>query len=239
MLSPIESGTFDGRAVLVTGAGGGIGRAVVDEFMRLGASVVASDIRATEVPDGARTVACDVRDESAVRGLVEEAAGEAGLSVLVHCTGILDLEDLQHATLEGWNDVIAVNLTSAFLLLQAAIPRLTGPPPGSVVIVGSLSGQTGGLVCGPAYAASKGGLHTLARWAARTQAPTGVRVNVIAPGPIDTNMAAAGGMSAQNVPLGRLGRPDEVARLAGYLASDAAGFMTGQVIGINGGTFIG
>ena len=231
---------ISGRTVIVTGAGGGIGAATAAELGGRGARVVATDLAAPAPsgPDGI-AVACDVTDEDDVARLIAACVDAAGgVDGLVHCAGVLSLDDLAATTVPHWNQVIAVNLTSGFLLLQHVMPLIAGQGGGAVVLIGSLSGVNGGITCGPAYAASKGGVHALAKWAAQNGAADGIRVNALAPGPVETNMSRAAGMTSAVVPLGRMGRPQEIAQLAAYLVSDAGAWITGQVLGINGGALI-
>jgi 3-oxoacyl-[acyl-carrier protein] reductase len=231
---------ISGKIVLVTGAGGGIGAATAAELAGRGARVIATDLTAP-APSGTDgvAVACDVADEDDVARLIATCVdATGGVDGLVHCAGVLDLDDLAATTVEHWNRIIAVNLTSGFLLLRHVVPLIAARGGGAVVLIGSLSGVNGGITCGPAYAASKGGVHALAKWAAQNGAASRIRVNALAPGPVETNMSRAAGMTSAVVPLGRMGRPQEIAQLAAYLVSDAGAWITGQVLGINGGALI-
>lgn len=230
-----------GEGVIVTGAASGMGRRTAELFRQAGARVLATDISPLDpaTPSGAvQTLQGDISDESFVRSLVTTAAGwENGFSAVVHCAGIHDPTGLE-TTVEAWERLLAVNLGSSFLLLKYAVPHLVERGGGSVVLLGSTSGLDGGVVCGPAYAASKAGVHGLTKWAAKRLASKRVRVNAIAPGPIATPMNAAAGVRTDRIPLGRVGDPLDVARLALFLSGDAGSFVTGQIWSVNGGTVI-
>jgi 2-keto-3-deoxy-L-fuconate dehydrogenase len=228
-----------GRGVIVTGAASGMGRRTAGLFRRAGAEVLATDITAVDASTPAgpiRTLSGDISDEEFVRSLVR-LASEEGFSAVVHCAGIHDPTGLE-TTLDAWERLLEVNLTSSFLLLKYAVPHLVERGGGSIVLIGSTSGLDGGILCGPAYAASKAGIHGLTKWAAKHYAASQVRVNAIAPGPIATPMSAGAGVRPDKVPLGRMGDPLDVARLALYLAGDAGSFVTGQIWSVNGGTLI-
>jgi len=176
-----------------------------------------------------------------------EAAVEAfnGLHILVNNAGISPLRAFEQITLEEWNRVLAVNLTGPFLFCQAALPHLrVAGGQGRIINIGSLAGQTGGIAVGAHYAASKGGLMVLTRQLAKILAADGVTVNSISPGTTDTALTQAWGEESRQslirqIPLGRLGTPQDVANLALFLASDDAAYITGATININGGLFVG
>ena len=231
------------RTALVTGAGRGIGRAVVGA-LAADAWVAGLD---RAFPDGPGAAACaltaDVCDGSALqRGLDQIVAERGGLDWVVCAAGIV--RDRVHWKMSDadWDEVLAVNLTGAFKVARAAAPHLREPPAGRLVFVSSINGLRGSF--GQAnYAAAKAGLVGLARSLAQELARDGVTVNVIAPGFIDTAMtqslpADARDRALARTPLGRFGRPEEVADLARYLCADAAGFITGTVVPIDGGQLL-
>ena len=232
--------SLPGRGVIVTGAASGMGRRTAELFAEAGAAVTATDISPIdpETEHGALHVSTgDVADEHYVRSLVEASVTTQRLAAVVHSAGIHDPTGLE-ATVDQWDRVIDVNLTSGFLLLKYAMPALVENGAGSVVLIGSTSGLDGGRLCGPAYAASKAGVHGLVKWAASRYARHGIRVNAIAPGPIDTPMNHLAGVDPAIVPLGHMGQPIDVARLALYLAADMGSYVTGQIWSVNGGTVI-
>jgi NAD(P)-dependent dehydrogenase (short-subunit alcohol dehydrogenase family) len=227
------------RVVIVTGAGNGIGAGVARHLAQSGWRVVAADIDASAVAAtaraiGADAVVCDVGKETDIRALVEEARGKLGrIDAIVSNAGISANGPLSGTSLDAWNRVLAVNLTATFLLAKAAELDLRAAK-GAIVTIAS----TRAHMSEPntlAYSASKGGVVALTHALALTLAPD-VRVNCISPGWIDTGKAGALRPSdhAQH-PAGRVGRPDDIAAAVGYLLSDAAGFVTGAELIVDGG----
>lgn len=248
--------TLDSRVAIVTGAGSGIGKAIALVFAAHGASVALVDVNLPAakvavseiVSKGGRALAfaCDVTKQTQVQDAVRlavEAFG--GLHILVNNAGISPLRKFEDISLEEWNRVLAVNLTGPFLFCQAALPHLRrAGEKGRIINIGSLAGQTGGIAVGAHYSASKGGLMALTKQLAKLLAPDRVTVNNISPGTTDTPLTEAWGEEsrqslARQIPLGRLGRPADVAALALFLASDEAGYITGATINVNGGLFVG
>lgn len=248
--------SLEGRVALVTGAGAGIGKAIAQAFAQNGAAVALVDIdldaaetctREIEAKGGcALAVSCDISDpiqvQQAVRATIERFES---LHILVNNAGVSPRQPFERISLEEWNRVVAINLTGPFLLCQAALPHLRqAGSKGRIINIGSLAGQTGGIAVGAHYAASKGGLMVLTRQLAKILAPDRVTANNISPGTTDTALTQAWGEETlqsliRQIPLGRLGRPEDVASLALFLASDEAGFITGATINVNGGMFVG
>lgn len=233
-----------GKRIIVTGAAGGIGAAVVAGALRSGASVVAVD-RELSMLDGLEGVdrrGLDLRSVPAIEAFVdEEARGSEPVDSLIHCAGVLlRTADLDEVTEADWDLQHDVNLKAAFFLNRAIARAMSGRG-GSIVNFASQGWWTGGFGGSVAYNASKGGLVTLTRGLARTYAARGVRVNSIAPGAVDTAMMRDGldddfrkEFIAQ-IPLGRMASPDEVADAALFLASDASRYMTGATLNVSGG----
>jgi len=230
---------LDGAVALVTGGAGGIGAAVVDALERAGAKVVSADLGhvAGKASDRLRS---DVADPEQVRALVDGLSRtHGGLDLVVHCAGITRDAVLWKLPDEDWDSVIRVNLSSAFHVLKACAPHLRRSKRGSVVLIASINGERGKF--GQAnYAASKAGLIGLARTAARELGRDGARVNVVAPGFIETEMTAA--LSSEQreraiseTVLGRPGQPEDVAGAVLFLCSDLARHVTGQVLRVDGG----
>ena len=230
---------LDGAVALVTGAAGAIGHAVCASLQAEGARVIGLDIS-----DGPELVRCDVTDRSQVEGLIESVAAEhGGIDLLVHCAGITRDRVLWKLEDEEWSSVMRVNLDSAFILLRAAAQYLRRSDRGSVVLISSINGERGKLGQSN-YAASKAGLIGLAKSAARELGRDGARVNVIAPGFIETAMtedlpAEVKQQSIAETVLGRAGQPDDVAGAVVFLCSRMARHVTGQVLRVDGGQLMG
>lgn len=226
-----------GRRFLVTGAAGGIGRAVAELLTRHGAEVLGTDRPGAAAPDGAALLPCDLADPAAIAALGRELPTE--LHGLVHCAGIARDGVLWRLAPEAWDTVLRINLDAAFHLLRAALPALRKAGGGSVVLVSSINGERGKF--GQAnYAASKAGLIGLGRSAARELGAFGIRVNSVAPGWIDTQMTAAlpaelRQRAVDETALGRVGQPEDVAGAVLFLCSDMSRHVTGQVLRVDGG----
>jgi NAD(P)-dependent dehydrogenase (short-subunit alcohol dehydrogenase family) len=238
MLSEIHVSGLTGRVALVTGAAGGIGRAITTTLLAQGARVAAADLEPPSV-DGAMPVTMDVSDEAAVNAafnVVERELG--GVQVVVLNAGVFVIEEFEKTSLDSWRRTLDVNLTGAFLCARRALPGMRASGWGRVIAIGSSAGKTGGSKAMAAYAASKAGVMALAKSIASEYAPSGVTANALAPSLIDTPMIAGIADVASRIPVGRLGQPRDVADLVAFLASDHAGYITGEVVDINGGFLI-
>jgi NAD(P)-dependent dehydrogenase (short-subunit alcohol dehydrogenase family) len=235
---------LQGARVVVTGAGSGIGLATLRRARSEGARVAGLDLDVTALADesGVPAAACDVTDAAALGSALDELAGAlGGLDGVVAAAGILaEQADAVTLPLAAWERTLAVNLTGVFLTVRAAIPHLRRAGGGSIVLIASqlgLVGQRGTA----AYCASKGGVVMLGKALALDHADEGIRVNVVCPGPIDTPMNRGApaevidAIVAANIPVGRVGEPEEVAALIAYLLSSESSYTTGSVIAIDGG----
>ena len=240
-------GRFAGKVALVTGGLSGIGEGVVRRLLDEGAQVVAADIAAALGPLGAGTLVpahLDVSDPASVAALLEGIAARHGrLDVLVNCAGIARDVPFLDTPLEVFDRIVAVNLRGTFIVGQAAARLMAAGGGGSIVNIASVSGMRGN-VGRSAYGASKGGVVTLSQVMAVDLAASRIRVNVVAPGPVDTPLVAAVHDAAirqawtRAMPLRRYGTVGEIAAAVAFLCSDDAGFITGQVLAVDGG-FLG
>lgn len=241
--------------VLITGASGGIGRAIAEEFGSAGYQVAMhghlhldrlSDTVARFDAQGIRSmlVKADLMDRAGVFDMVARVEASMGqIDVLVNNAGIAQQQLFTEISESDWQRMLGINLSGPFYACQAVLPSMIRRKKGTIVNVSSMWGETGAS-CEVHYSAVKAGLIGLTRALAKEVGPSGITVNCVAPGVIRTEMNAALSeedlaMLIEETPLCRLGEPSDVARTILYLASDAAGFVTGQVIGINGGLVIG
>ncbi len=241
-----------GKVALVTGAARGIGAAACRELADLGATVVVTDVLDDEgaplaeelLASGHQAVYrhLDVADEDAWSACVGEVMARFGrLDVLVNNAGIGTFEDCETETLDGYLRVVGINQVGVWLGMRAVIPHMRAQGGGSIVNVSSIFGAVGGFGGSVAYHASKGAVRLMTKNAAIRYATNGVRINSIHPGFVDTPMVAAakGNEMEQailaNTPLGRWGRPEEIASVIGFLAGEGASFMTGSEVYADGG----
>jgi 2-hydroxycyclohexanecarboxyl-CoA dehydrogenase len=226
------------RVAVVTGAGRGIGQRIAEVLAGNGARVAALDLEAPD-HDGILGIACDVSDEAAVDAAFERIEAELDtVSVLVLNAGIYPIVPFEETTRELWDKTIAINLTGAFLCARRALPRMREQGYGRIVGIGSSAGKAGGKRSVAAYAASKAGLMTLMKSIANEYAKHGITANALAPALIDTPMIADTRDLVNLIPVGRFGTVEEVASLVAFLASEHAGYITGEVTDINGGFLI-
>jgi len=244
----VETG-LAGKSAIVTGGASGIGLACARALAGEGTSVVIADLNeeaATAVAEelAAHYVAADVSKPDQARRVVEETVARVGgLDLLVTCAGAFHSTSLDQIEVDEWDRIQAVNLRSVFLVAQAALAVMIPRRSGRIITVASLAGQSGGLAAGAGYAASKAGVAALTKSIARFAGPHGITANCVNPGVIDTPMIAGWPQEVlertiAQTPLGRVGKPEEVAAIVVMLASDGAGFVHGAHIDVNGGLFM-
>jgi 3-oxoacyl-[acyl-carrier protein] reductase len=246
-----------GKVALITGASSGIGRAAAKALAVSGAQVA---VNFHQNEEGAKTtldeiasagghgivIKADVTQSSEVNSLIEQTVNELGpVDILVNNAGsLIERLKILDLTEERWDEVIDLNLKSAFLCCRAVAASMMERKTGAIVNVSSIAGRTGGALGSIHYSTAKGGLITFTKGLAKELAPYGVRVNAVSPGVIDTRFHETfstpemikGYVAA--IPLGRVGTPDEVGAVICFLASEAAGYLAGETIEINGGMFM-
>ena len=251
----METKPLHDRVAVVTGAGRGIGRHIALGLAGMGARVVLaarsdSELRAVQAEidaagGEAAVIATDMSRKADVVRLVEQTVERLGaLHILVANAGICPMTPLEMISEEEWDQVLTVNLKGTFLACQAALPHLRHAGKlGRVVILSSIAGQSGGMSAPAHYAASKAGLLGLTKLFAQRLAPDGVTVNCVSPATVESDLTSGWSPEflaslAARIPLGRLGKPEEVAAAVCYLVSDSAAFITGATLDINGGVYL-
>ena len=243
---------FRGKNAIVTGAASGIGQATAEYFYACGANVVLADrnlpaLQATAnrlEPAGQRVAvsAYDAADPASAEALIAKATEHFGkIDHVAACAGIYEEQLADQMTDEQWRRTLSINLDGVFYLTRRAIPSMNDG--GAIVAIASTAAHQGGTFAHAHYGASKGGVLAYVRGLSRDLAPR-IRVNAVSPGMIETpmvatNIARAGEQIRSNIPMGRFGRPSEVASVIAFLCSDAASYVSGETIIISGGLYMG
>ena len=246
----MRTGRLEGRTALVTGGARGIGRAICERFAAEGARLALGDIdqsgvrkTADEIGAGSLPLAMDVADPESCRIGVEQAMEAlGGLDLLVNNAGYVRHTTAFDCTEDDWDRMVDINLKGSFFCSQAVLAHMRDRRQGVILNLSSMAAKTGGVAAAPPYGAAKAGVSALTVHLAKVMAPYGVRVNAIAPGVIDTDLirGLSGGHAelARQIPLGAKGRPEDVANLALFLASDEASHITGEIVDVNGGLWM-
>lgn len=239
------------KVAIVTGAARGIGKAIAQRFLQEGAAVAINDIdleRAEEIVHEAKSkgkkalsVKADVSNEKEVEEMVNRVYSNfARIDILVNNAGIIKRGSTEDHSYEDWDRVIAVNLRGTYNCSKAVIPIMKKQKYGKIVNVSSIAGKVGDIASAPSYGSSKGAINALTKSVARELAEYGICVNAVAPHAVETEMSAEWSQEKRRqlmsqIPLKRLGRPEEVAAAVLFLASDEASFITGEILDVNGG----
>lgn len=240
------------KVAIITGSSRGIGRSIAESFAREGAHVVLNGRKTSskQLEDLAERIASwgvhalvvrgDVGKAETAHRLIQQTVDRFGrIDILVNNVGISPMASIEKITEEEWDEVLRVNLKSAFLCSKAVLPQMKEQRSGVIINISSGSAKSGGV--GAHYAASKGGMNTFTKSLAFEGAPYGIRANAIAPGPIETEMAESIFNDDRKrflisvIPLGRLGFSQDVADAVVFLCSDAASFITGEILEVDGG----
>jgi 3-oxoacyl-[acyl-carrier protein] reductase len=242
---------FEGKVALVTGAARGIGEAIALKLAQEGAHVILADLdiecakrveRAIEaLGRKAKAIQVDVSQRPSVQQLVREAVSIFGkIDILVNNAGIIRRGTFLDHDPEEWDRVLNVNLGGTFNCAKEIVPLMIKQGGGKIVNISSVVGKMGDVASAPSYGTSKGAMNTFTKSLARELAAHGINVNAVAPHAIETEMsqewpAEKRRQIVEAIPLKRLGQPEEVAEAVAFLASDAASFITGQILDVNGG----
>jgi len=239
-----------GKTALITGAAGGIGHETARMLAAEGVRVALADLGSPRLNEaiaglpGALRVELDVTNEASVGTAVHHALNGLGrIDVLVNCAGIYRIGELADVDSTAWDQMLDINLRGTYLVCRAVLPGMIASQSGAIVNLSSISGRTKSTLATPSYVASKAGIIGLTMALASQNAKHGVRANTVAPGPVDTDMIRTlpdelkPGLIG-TIPLGRLGTTREIAMAIAFLASDAAAFITGETLNVNGGAFM-
>lgn len=242
---------LENKIALVTGAGGGIGRAIVKRFINEGALVIGGDLDSDKLEKLQNelslskskliTLKFDVSDGKDVQNAFRIIKKDYGrLDILVNNAGICNEHNLFEITSEEWDLFLKVNLKSVFLCSQEALKMMIKQSSGRIINIGSAAGKIGGIAVGAHYSSAKAGVLCLTKSLARIGAKYNICVNAIAPGPIKTAMTEIWNDDTKSdflkqIPLNRFGNPEEVAEVVLFLSSEKAGYITGEIIDVNGG----
>jgi 3-oxoacyl-[acyl-carrier protein] reductase len=242
--------SFKDKVAIVTGAASGIGKSCALSFAEKGAKVVVVDLnkRGAEETNleiqtkGGKAIfiKADISKKEDVESIVNITENNfGGIDILVNCAGICQIRNIEDITEQEWDKVMSVNLKGTFLMCQSILKGMKKYKGGKIVNMASLAGEVGGIMVGVNYAASKAGIICLTKSLAKYAAPYNINVNSVSPGFINTEMTKDFGYNPDTIPLGRVGTPGEVSDVILFLCSEAARYITGANIDVNGGIYMG
>jgi 3-oxoacyl-[acyl-carrier protein] reductase len=242
------------RVTIITGAARGIGKAITFAFVREGAKVVLVDldkegltnlkIEIEKRKGEVISILCNISKSSEVKAMVDQTKKAFGrIDILINNAGIIRRGTIETVTEEDWDRVIEVNLKGTFNCSKAVVETMKEQRYGKIINISSIAGKLGDITSAPGYGPSKAGMDALMKTMARQLAQYGINVNGVAPHAIETEMSAQWSAERRreiiaSIPLGRLGKPEDVAEAVLFLASDAASFITGEILDVNGGAWM-
>ena len=246
--------TLADRVAIVTGGTRGIGKVIAMQLAKAGTNVVVvgrdqekGDAVVNEIRQSggnAALVLGDISDDNQCREIVQKAVDTFGqIDILVNCAGGLTATPIESITREEWDNILGVNLSGTFFMIQSALPYLEKSKAGRVINISSNAGRMGGYANSQSYTASKGGVIAITKGIARKLAPKQITVNVVCPGTTKTEMSQEYDEETLKtllgrIPIGRLGKPEDTAAAVCFFASEEAGFITGAVLDVNGGMYM-
>jgi len=246
---------LENKVAIVTGGARGIGKAIAQTFIRECAKVAIVDIEEIRKLEAVKRdsekmggevipISCDITKNTDVKEMVDRVRKAFGrIDILVNNAGIIRRGTIETVTEEDWDRVIEVNLKGTFNCCKAVAGIMKAQGYGKIVNVSSIAGKMGDITSAPGYGPSKAGVDALTKTLARQLAPYGINVNAVSPHAIETEMSAQWSQERRreiiaSIPLGRLGRPEDVAEAVLFLASDEASFITGEILDVNGGALM-
>lgn len=236
---------LQGQVAFITGGAGGMGKAISKAFQEAGAKVVATDIaESADLGAGIDYRRYDVTSRDDTNAVIDSVLADYGqIDILVLCAGTIAKTPLGDSTDDEWDSIFNVNVRGVVNPTRKLFPIMCDRGFGKILAAGSIAAKNGGVASGPAYVSAKSAVHGLMRWIAKSGGPHGVYANILAPGPVETEMWAKltdnkGPTANSTVPLGRYGTPEDIAQAALFLCSPASNWITGTSLDVSGGMWM-